>query len=178
MKKIITLLFSCLLSATAFTQVFNTGQTLDRKQFVVGLNPAIYLSGPSHGINLLIHGGYGLKPDIDLAVKIGLGSEYYFGADVEWGLLENISLTTGLHMFNDFGLDATLNLTLPIRGDVYLYSGFDMDIAFGNRVYLPCWIPIGVEIELRNNMSFILEGDIGLTDSSYHIINGGIRFYL
>jgi hypothetical protein len=177
MKRFTIALLLVLMATGLQAQVFNTGQTLGGGNFMVGVNPAIHLSGPSHGFNLYLDGAVGIKSGIDLALKVGIGSTTYFGADVEWGLAKNISLTTGVHSFGDFGLDGTLNVSFPLKSDVMLYSGLDMDIVFGHTITFPVWIPIGVDIGLRNNLSFILEGDIGLTNVSYHIINGGILVY-
>jgi hypothetical protein len=177
MKKILLLLIIVSLSLATRAQVFNTGQTLGRGDFAVGINPAVHVQGPSNGLNLYLHGGFGLKSGIDIGIKFGIGNQTYFGADVEWGLTRNISLTTGLHTFGDFGLDGTLNLTLPLRSDVRLYSGLDFDIVFADQVAFPFWVPVAVEIGLRSNLSFILEGNIGLNDDAYHIINGGVNIY-
>ena len=115
MKKVILSLTLSVFSIFAFSQVFNTGQTLKKGTFSLGLNPAYHINGPSDGINIYFHGGYGIKQGIDLSIKFGVGDTQYFGADLEWALGKKISLTTGAHDFGEFGLDGTLNFTIPLR---------------------------------------------------------------
>lgn len=178
MKKIVISLLSVFFALNVQAQVFNTATTLKKNSFSIGIEPLIHIDGGNDGFMLFFHGGYGIKSGIDFGLKIGAGETTYFGADLEWALGKNISLTTGAHDFGDFGLDGALNFSFPITGGVDLYSGVDMDINFGeNEVYLPVWIPIGLEIGLRSNLSFLFESEIGLTDPAYHVIGGGLNFY-
>jgi len=39
-------------------------------------------------------------------------------------------------------------------------------------------LPIGIEVGIRSNMSFIFEAEIGLTDPAYSLIGGGLNFYI
>lgn len=178
MKKVGLLLLGAIFAMSVQAQVFNTATTLKRNSFSLGVEPVIHINGGNNGFMMFFHGGYGIKSGIDFAIKIGAGGTTYFGADIEWALGRSVSLTTGAHNFGNFGLDGALNFSLPITRGVDIYSGVDMDINFGNnQVYLPVWIPIGLEIGLRSNMSFLFETEIGLTDPAYHIIGGGLAFY-
>lgn len=176
MKKIVLLVSTLFLFVSLQAQVFNTGTTLKKGTFSLGFEPAIY--GNTEGFIMFFHGGYGLKPGIDLGISAGFLNGEYFGADLEWGLGRYFSLTTGAHMYGDFGLDGTLNITFPIRSDSRIFTGVDMDINFPNDdISVPIWIPIGVELGLRRNMAFILEGEIAVSDPAYHVIGGGIVLY-
>jgi len=173
---IIALLLILVYGANA--QVFNTATTLKKNQFSLGLEPLLHIDGGNDGLMLFFHGGYGIKSGIDIALKLGVGGTNYFGAELEWILSRNVSLTTGAHEFGDFGLDGALNFSFPITSGVDLFTGLDMDLNFGqNEVYIPLWIPLGLEIGLRSNMSFIFETEIALVDPAYHMIGGGIAFY-
>lgn len=171
---IITLLALVL---TSKAQLFNTGQTLKPNNLSLGIEPVFIIDGPSDGLNVFVHGGYGLKKGIDFSLKAGIGNQNYFGGDVEWALGKRFSLTTGAHHFGDFGLDLAVVGTIPINKSAHVYLGCDSDIIFSNEVDILMWLPIGVEIGLSKRMSFLFEAEVGLTGQTYHIIGGGLNFY-
>lgn len=177
MKKIIFSILT-IISISAHAQVFNTAGTLKKNSLSFGLEPAVLVYGGGNDFMMYFHGGYGIKSGIDLGIHLGAGNTTYFGADLEWGLGNHFSLTTGAHNFGDFGLDGALNVSFDIASGVDLYSGLDMDIVFAeNKTILPLWLPLGVEIGVGTKMSFILETEINLTDNAYHVIGGGLNFY-
>lgn len=178
MKKITILLLAVLISASISAQVFNTGQTLKPKKFSLGIEPTVLINGNANFI-LFMHGGYGLTKGIDFGLTVGvLGNSNYFGADVEFAVGRQMSVAFGAHDFGVFGLDGTFIATIPIRKDVRLFTGADLDINFpANNTQFLLWLPIGVEVGLRSKMSFIFEAEIGLTDPAYHLIGGGLNFY-
>lgn len=178
MKRFLLVFAALALSFSSFSQVFNTGQTLKPKVFSVGVEPAMLINGSSEFM-LFLHGGYGIRRGIDFGVKVGvLGPENYFGADLEFALAKNISLAVGAHDFGVFGLDGTLNFNIPIRSGIRLYSGLDLDVNFptSDTDFL-LWLPVGLEIGMGSNMSFIFEAEIALTDPAYNVIGGGVNFY-
>lgn len=177
MKRLTLMLSLIGVAAIASAQVFNTASTLGRNKFSIGLEPSVHVNGPGDGFMMFFHAGYGIKPGIDMALKLGAGNTTYFGADLEWRLGKIVSITTGAHNFGDFGLDGSLNLSFPLRGDVDIFTGLDMDIVFADDVLLPLWLPVGVEIGMGRNIGFILEAEVGLTDPAYHVIGGGVAFY-
>jgi hypothetical protein len=163
-------------------QVFNTAQTLRQGKFSLGLEPTIYDREGDNETAFFIHGGYGINRGLDLGIKLGLGmDETYIGADLEWmlrALSPYISISAGAHMFHDVGIDGTLNVTFPLNRQLWLYTGLDMDIVFGeDDTYIPFWLPVGLEVAIRPNMTIILEVEAGLNDEAYHIFGGGILFY-
>ncbi|MCP4354033.1 MAG: hypothetical protein GY793_00100 [Proteobacteria bacterium] len=192
MKKCFVFIVFCAVSLVTFSQVFSTGQTLKQNKWSVGFEPSLIINGDADFI-LFGHAGYGLKSGIDLAMKIGvLGPNQYFGADVEFGLGKYFSFMAGAHHFGNFGLDANIIGTIPIRSDVRLSSGFDIDMNLIERNDNPNtsedesgkegqfigWIPVSLEIGLRKNMAFIFEVEINVTDAGYHFFGGGLNFYI
>lgn len=177
MKKLLLLFVASIVFVGVNAQVFNTGQTLKQGTLSLGVNPVFMDNGPSDGLNVYFHGGYGLKKGIDFGIKLGVGNTRYIGADLEWALGKNFSLTTGGHLFNDFGLDAALLGTFPVRKDTDIYFGVDTDIVFGDDVTIPIWVPVGIELGLSSRMALILEGEIAVVDDAYHIFGGGLNFY-
>jgi hypothetical protein len=178
MKKITLLLIASLLAVSVSAQVFNTGQTLKPGKFSLGVEPAVLISGNTDLV-LFLHGGYGITKGVDFGLTLGvLGGATYFGADVEFALGRQMSVAVGAHDFGVFGLDGTFLLTFPIRKDIRIFTGGDMDINFyHDKPRFLLWVPIGVEIGLRNNLSFIFEAEIGLTTPAYHLIGAGVNFY-
>ncbi len=178
MKKLFFIPLLVILTQFSFGQVFNTGQTLKAKTFSVGFEPAVLING-SNEFMLFLHGGYGLRSGIDFGLNVGvLGPETYIGADVEFAIAKRISLAVGAHDFGVFGLDGTLNFTIPIKSGVRLFSGLDLDVNFPEpETQFLLWLPVGLDIGIKKNMSFILEAEIGLTDPAYHLIGGGLNFY-
>lgn len=179
MKRILIILALLFIASTSFCQVFNTGQTLKPNKFSLGIEPGIMVNGDSEFI-LFLHGGYGIKQGIDFSAKIGvLGPVDYFGADLEFALPHRMSFVVGAHQFGDFGLDGALNITFPIKNDIRFSTGLDSDINFNpDKTRILLWLPLGLEIGIKKNMSFIFEAEIGLTDPTYHFIGGGLNFYL
>jgi hypothetical protein len=180
MKK--TIICSTLLLFTFLNaQVFNTAQTLQTGKFSLGLEPTLY-DRENNETSLFIHGGYGISRGLDLGIKLGLGmDDTYFGADLEWMLRAvspYISISAGAHMFNDVGMDGTMNITFPFNKQVWLYTGLDLDIVFADKdTYIPFWLPVGIEVGIRRNMTILLEVEAGLNDEADTVFGGGINFY-
>jgi hypothetical protein len=184
MKKLLFIPF-LLISLGLSAQVFNTSSTLKRRSFSVGFEPGVYAGGGS-SFALFLHGGVGITSNVDLGLKIGLidGPEY-IGGDVEFDLGKYFSLSAGAHSWGNFGLDATGLFTFPIKSDVHLYTGLDMDIVFEgddnnentDDTHIPLWIPIGLEVKMRSNMAFLFEAEINVTDYGRHFFGGGLNFY-
>lgn len=161
---------------TLKSQVFNTGQTLQKGVFLAGINPVMQ----GNDLGLYLHGGYGLSSGLDFGVRLGLGLGNYIGADIEYALISDkvaVSLAVGGHMAGDVGLDGTLNLTVPVTKSLRVYSGLDGDVNFGNNMALPIWVPVGMEVGIKKAVSVILEGDIAVTGDAGSIFGGGITFY-
>ena len=177
-RKILISTTLLLVSVYLNAQVFNTAETLKPLKFSVGIAPIYY----NENFGLFFSGGVGIKPGIDFSLKYAvLEAEDYFGADLEWKLLNqksvDISLTTGCHNYYDFGLDVSGNVSFRIKNDISAYTGLDMDLNFGSDLYIPFWIPVGVEIDLNKNVGFLFEAEIPLSESAYPIIDGGFSFF-
>jgi len=178
MKKSLALLMIAFMANTAFCQVFDNGQTLKPKMFSLGVEPGVMVDVNSDFI-LFLHGGYGIKEGIDLAVKAGvLGQSQYFGGDIEFALPYRMSFAIGAHQMTDFGLDGALNINFPIKNDIRLLTGLDSDVNFNSdKTHILLWLPLGIEVGIRKNVSFIVEAEVGMTNPAYHFIGGGLNFY-
>jgi hypothetical protein len=164
-------------------QVFGTGQTMRRGATSIGINPALYLREGDDELYLYIHVGHGIRKGLDLGAKVSVvGEETYFGADLEWrlsGRSPYISISAGGHKFWDFGVDATLNVTFPLKRRMNLYFGGDMDIEFTEPESItPFWAFVGLDIGLSRKIALLLEGCFGINDEAWDILSGGLNFYL
>ncbi|MGQ1784068.1 MULTISPECIES: hypothetical protein [unclassified Saccharicrinis] len=182
MKKLLLTSAILFLAITINAQIFGTAQTLSTKKFNVGIMPAVIVNEGAQEYFLFIQAGYGLASGVDLGLRFNVFSENtYLGADLEFALKRNLSVATGFHSFNnDLGLDLTGLLTIPLNQSARLTSGLDMDIIFmDGENKAPLWIPINFEVDLKRNMTFMLEADIDtkLLDESYHVLSAGIQFY-
>lgn len=178
MKKNFLLIMMLFLASNLFAQTFNTGKILRPGQFSAGINPVLN----EKDLAMFLHGGYGINKKIDLAVKYGIfDGEDYIGADLEWSLKNTsryqLSLITGGHMRNDFGLDAGLCISLPVGSYASVFSGIDLDLEFANETQHYTWVPLGVELSWKNRMSIILEADIPMSEWAWNIFGGGIALY-
>jgi hypothetical protein len=194
MKKQLFLLgIFLIISSFSFGQLFSTGQTMKPKKWSIGIEPSVIINGDAE-FYLFGHAGYGLKQGIDLGLKVGVLGDYgeYIGGDVEFGIGRYFSVMGGAHHFGDFGLDANILGTYPIRSDVRISSGFDLDINFvktednpntnedegGTDAVFIGWIPISLEIGLKKNLAFIFEAMVNVTEDGYHFIGGGVNIYI
>ncbi len=175
-----------LLATPVFAGTFGTAGLLRPGHLALGVEPSFAFS-PSTFM-LYLHGGLGLTPGADLDVQLGLGSETYFGADVEFGLIRDtrrtpgLSLSVGAHGTSNLGLDGTLLLSNRFS-TFSLYGALDMDMEFVNtgtdnsEVLVPLYFNLGVAIPIGRQLDFLLEGDIGLTDVANSGLSGGLMFY-
>jgi hypothetical protein len=156
--------------AFAKAQVFNAGTGLRGNAVSLGFAPTLYNSN----FMLWMHGDIKLKPGADLIARIGFGGENYFGGGFKFGLLKRLAISAGAHYYGDVGLDGTMILNIPIKGDAAIISGLDLDILFPDDIEIPVWLPVGLDVKLSTAISVMLEGDIGLTDNAGDIFGGGL----
>lgn len=179
MKRVTLIALALLLAGSLAAQVFNTGQTLKPKSLSVGFQPAVLINDGSNFV-LFLHGGVGIKQGIDIGLTAGvLGPHNYFGADIEFAVGKRMSVVFGAHHFGSFGLGGTFIVDMPIRKDIRLFTGVDVDLNIHtNSTQLLVWLPIGLEIALSSSTSLIFETQVGLTAPAYHLIGIGLNFYL
>jgi hypothetical protein len=89
-----------------------------------------------------------------------------------------LSGVVGFHDFGFFGLDGTLLTSIPIRKDIRLFAGVDLDINFYSRTpSFLIWVPVGAEIGIHKNISLIGEFSIALTSPAYNLVGFGAKYY-
>jgi hypothetical protein len=178
MKKVLLMLFIGVVPVLTMAQVFTTGSILKTGHFSAGINPVIN----DQQFGMFFHGGYGLRKNLDIAARYGvLEGQDYFGVDLEWSLKNTerfqLSLITGGHARRHFGLDGGLVASIPVASYANLYAGIDIDLDFDNEINHYTWVPIGIEVSWRDQMSILLEADIPMSEWAWNIFGGGIAIY-
>ena len=178
MKKLFVYIILSILFRTGYSQVFNSGSLAEQGKFSAGIGPAYFINGSNGTPFLFLYGNYAIRNDIGLNLKIGAGlSKTYVGAAMTWDLGKNFTLGTGVHNFDYFGLDARLNYNIILPKDARIFTGLDASVLFASETRLPLWVPLGVEVKIREKLSFILETEIAITKPAYHIISAGVVYY-
>jgi len=188
MKKIIVifLLFFGVAGTSKSQVLFNTAQTLSKGNFSLGLDAA-FANYWNNDFGLFLHGGYGLGNNSDLGLKLGLGwGETYFGLDYEKTVVSGkpyVSLHGGAHYWHNFGLDFGASVSFPVGSNLFITTGLDMDLVFGQDVnndldlYVPLWLPLNLEVYIQKNLSIVFEGNIKLTSRAFTTVGGGVNIY-
>jgi len=179
MKKVLFIFLLTFTFINSKSQILNTAKVLGPRKFSLGFAPAYY----NHNLGIFFTGNVGLKKGIDFEILLGTtGSNSMFAGNLEWSIYNSnpirISLLTGTHIvYQNFGLDGDINFTFSVRNDINLFSGFNLQINFGDEIWTPFWLPIGIDLALNSTFHFLFEASIPLNVEAYPIIDGGIVIY-
>ncbi len=180
MKKLILIALLIGATWTANAQVFGSPQMLGKGKGNFGMMPTLLVNDGNDQLMLFLNGGYGIAQGVDLGMKLGVfGNSNFVGMDVQFSKSKNFSFAAGIHSFNDVALDLTGLLSFNVGKGARLATGLDADIVFANNTRVPVWIPINLEVWIKENMTFMLEADIDtkLFSNSYHLISAGFQVY-
>lgn len=192
MKKVFLMLVTCcmlsgILSFQAKAQdgMFGDAQTTEFKRFSLGVQPIIYTQ-PDTDFMLMLRGAYGIQPELSFHGKAGVfGDEIYVGGHIKYRLLSELqypitlSLVGGAYMFNDIGLKLGGILSRNF-GQFSLYSGLSFEPYFAVPAQGPLLIPIGVDIPVTPQTTFIFEADLAVNEVGrpYQALHFGLNFGL
>ena len=184
-SKPLLILLGLLLNIGVYAQVHNTAQTLSRGTVSLSAVPVMVNFEGSNDFSLYLNAGVGLNPGVDIAGQLGFGrggSETWWGLNIEkqlWKTKPYLSVAGGIHNFGDFGLDGTLNLTIPASGTADLYGGIDLEMNFYNSVTeVPTWAFVGTEIRHSRQVFILLEAAIGVSANAPNFISLGLGVFL
>lgn len=182
MKRILIHILLLIGSTTLYSQQFNTAKILAPRHITAGVNPVFFDKNELQS-GIFLHGGIGLNRKTDLAIRFGVvEGKDYFGGDIEWMLRKterlSLSLITGMHVQYFIGLDAGLTASFPISKDILFFSGIDIDLNFERDIQHYTWVPIGLEVFIRKDISLIVEIDVPMSDWAWSIYGGGLVMYL
>jgi hypothetical protein len=164
-------------------QVFGTGEILRQGKSSVGINSFFPVEDENKKVYLFVHLGRGIGQACDIDARVGFtGNETYLGADVEWQWTRRdvfVSFTGGAHKFVNFGMDAILNVMLPMGRNSGVYLGTDLDIEFEKKeVITPFWLFIGMKINLNRKTSLLMTMEGAMNDEASNILSAGLKFDL
>ncbi|MDQ2180390.1 hypothetical protein [Marinifilum sp. D714] len=178
MKKIIIALTFMMGSMASFGQIFDSSDILKKGELVVACEPGVFIFDGSEDFRTFFHGEYGLGKKMDLGVSIDpLNRDGYYGADLELWLAEKFSMSVGAHHFSKMALDAAVKYSTPIRSNIKFTSGLDGDY-FINKSRVALWLPVGVDMEIGNGLSVLVEAKIEITDEAYNYLGIGVAYKL
>lgn len=176
MKKIIIALTFMMGSMASFGQIFDSSDILKKGELVVAFEPGFFIFDGSDDFRTFFHGEYGLGKKMDLGVSIDpFSKDGYYGADIELWLAEKFSISVGAHHFSKMALDAAVKYSTPIRSNIKFTSGLDSDYMVNNS-NLALWLPAGVDVEIGNGLSVLVEAKIEITDEAYNYFGIGVAY--
>ena len=161
--------------------VFNTSDVMSSGALsfqgygTMSLDPAEI--GAYGGVN------YGLTNRMDVNATLGLppgGGDAYFGGDVEFAVLPgqptggSFSVVAGAHYRSELGLDGAFVGTWSMEA-LKIYGAADLDIDFCDDpvgTIMPLNLVVGVQKNLRSNLSLLGELGVNLSDSQNYISVG------
>lgn len=176
-----------ILSSQAKAQdgVFGDAQIVQFKRFSLGVQPIIYTQ-PDSDFMLMLRGGYGIQPELSFHAKAGVfNDEVYVGGHLKYRLISELeypitlSVIGGAYMFQDLGFKLAGVLSRNF-GDFSLYSGLSFEPFFAVPAQAPLLIPIGVDIPVTRQTTFIFEADLAVNEVGrpYQALHFGLNFGL
>ena len=175
--------------------LMNSAETINEGNFKLAAFPTILLGEDGAGNETGVAGrvGYGFTDRFDVEAKLAVfdGLKMY-GADAEYWLVKgrtDLSLSAGLHLsdFENDGGDSTAidlaaiasrsvgrKLEAYLGGSLSLESIDDVDDSDFTRFHL---VP-GIEYKLGEDLDFLAEFGLGLTDESPNYLSFGLAYYL
>lgn len=177
--------------------VLESAETIDQGNFKLVATPIfVFGKNRSSGDNHVVIGvGYGFTPRFDAEAKVAFGENTtLIGGNGEYWLRKNdpidLSVIGGVHFQNNdapldvLGVDATLLASkhlarkLEAYGAIALaFNRFTEDLPF-DRDFTQAHLVPGIEYAISDELDFVAELGLGLTDSSRHYFGIGVAYYI
>jgi hypothetical protein len=184
--------------AVSYAQDFGvaeSAETIDRGTFKIKANPMLLFGGDNldNDVGITLMGGYGFTDNFDVEGGVAFyDGVTFFGANAEYWAVRNrpvnISVAAGLHFGQGEGpIDTTgVDLTfigsgtaaprLEIFGALdFAFESFDDD--FVDDGFTTVHIIPGIEYRLNDDLDFVAELGIGVTDESSNYVTAGLAYY-
>jgi hypothetical protein len=198
-KKIMIIVAAAMFLAVTAAQVsaqsvlMNSAETINQGNLKLGIFPTVLIgkNGGNSVWGVAGRFGYGLTSTIDIEAKAAFfkGLKYY-GADIEFWFLKgrnvNASATVGGHLTDysgagdSSGIDASLLVsTRPVK-NLEIYGG--LMVAFdslknSDENFTRVHIVPGIEYRINDDLDFLAEFGIGISDDSSNYASVGLAFY-
>jgi hypothetical protein len=186
------------LPAVSYAQDFGvaeSAETIDRGTFKIKANPMLLFGGDNldNDVGITLMGGYGFTDSFDVEGGVAFyDGVTFFGANAEYWAVRNrpvnVSVAGGLHFGQGEGpIDTTgVDLTfigsgtaaprLEIFGALdFAFESFDDD--FVDDGFTTVHIIPGIEYRLNDDLDFVAELGIGVTDESSNYVTAGLAYY-
>ena len=175
--------------------VAESAETIDRGTFKIKANPMLLFGGDNLdndiGINLMA--GYGFTDSFDLEGGVVFyDGVTFFGVNAEYWAVKNgsvdFSVGGGVHFgrgdntFDTTGVDLTFIGSGRTSPRLELYGALDFaferfDDDFIGDGFTTVHIVPGMEYQLKDNLDFVAELGIGITDESSNYVTAGVAYY-
>ena len=199
-KKIMFILAAVLFLAVTAAQVpaqqvlMNSAETINKGNLKLAIFPTmLFAKGGGDSVwGVAGRFGYGFTPSLDIEAKVGFFKGLrYFGVDIEYWFVKgnnfNISAALGGHM-TDYkgggdsnGIDlALLASTRPVKS-LEIYGGFMLSFDKVKNTdinYTLMHIVPGIEYRISDDLDFLAEVGIGLSDHARSYASVGLALYL
>ena len=198
--RILTLLMVVMFSVPSWLSaqdfgVLESAETIDPGNFKLLATPLfVFGKGREEDQQRIVLGaGYGATPNLDIEGKVAFGDTTIFGGNAEYWLIKrdplDFSIIGGLHFFNNDGPFDVLGLDLTFLGSkrvarkLELYGGLDFDFnrfteSVPDRNFTQAHLVPGIEYAISDELDFVAEVGLALTDSSRHYAGFGLAFYV
>lgn len=174
--------------------VAESAETIDRGTFKIKANPMLLFGGDNLdndvGINLMA--GYGFTDSFDVEGGVAFyDGVTFFGVNAEYWAVKNgavdFSVGGGVHFGRGDALDTTgFDLTLLASGHTsprleiygaldFAFESFDDDLI--DDGFTTVHLVPGVEYRLSDDLDFVAELGIGITDESSNYVTAGLAYY-
>jgi hypothetical protein len=174
--------------------VLESAETINQGNFKLMAAPLFVFGDRADETLIVLGAGYGVTPDFDIEGRVAFGDATIFGGNAECWLMKHdpvdLSLNGGLHYqdndgpFNLFGIDVGLLASGHVADRLEVYGA--LDIAFKrftedppfDRTFTQVHLVPGIEYAISDQLDFVAEIGLGVTDSSTHYFGGGLAYYL
>jgi len=175
--------------------VLESAETINRGNVKLGVFPLfVFPDGGDTDFRLPISIGFGITDSFDIEGRAAFSDDVTFvGGDGEYWFLKNapldLSFRGGLHwgfvdgdIGDTFGVDVTLLGSAPIARRLELIGALDlafnsMDVGATRDGFTTIHLVPGVEVAINDDLDFLAEFGVGVSDSSSHYAAFGLAFY-
>ena len=174
--------------------VAESAETIDRGNFKLRANPILIFQDGDSEPGVGFAAGYGVTDSFDFEGKLALyDGVTLFGGDVEFWLVKDprpidFSISAGFHYaksdFSDStGVDVTLIGSHALTPRLDFYAALDMAFNkfrddFPDNSFTQVHLVPGIEYKIHQDLDFVAEFGISLTDEGNHYLSGGLAYYL
>jgi hypothetical protein len=178
--------------------VMESAETINLGNFKLMANPLFIFGkdGGSGDNRIVLGAGFPVTSRLDIEGKAAFGSgTQIFGGNAEYWMMKHepldLSVIGGLHFVRGNEQLDTTAVDFTLLGSKHVGKRLEpygaLDIAFnritddrfrGDKSYTQVHLVPGIEYAISDELDFLAEVGIGVTDSSRHYVSFGIAYYI